>query len=113
MECSLHQSVLSYFCNLIYCRFSGYYPIKLSGFYKVVHVLVYNTVLCLYRLNKCELGLDNRWVLAGSSLAIVQAGPLLLQLRCVFYEVVNLVLANRLRVACAEQSISHILYRKL
>jgi hypothetical protein len=59
-------------------------------------------------MNQCELGLDKRWVLADSSLAIVWAGLALFELRGTLNEVIYPVLANSLATTLSQQFISYI-----
>ncbi|KAH3938603.1 hypothetical protein HBH53_249290 [Parastagonospora nodorum] len=86
----------------------GYLAHQEARLVKVIHVLVCDPILLLHTLNQCEPGLDNRWVLAGSSLAIIWTAPACSQLRSTLNKVINPVLANRLASALSEQSISHI-----
>src|ERR1700712_3190944 len=58
-------------------------------------------------LNKVGPALDNRWILAGSSLMIIGTAPSCSQLRGPLNEVINPFLANRLAAPLMQHFISH------
>ena len=77
---------------------------------EVINVVIYDTVLSYSVLYKCKLLANNLWILILSPLVVISTRIMRPELWLAFDEVVGPELADRGRVAYAQQLVSHIFH---